>query len=98
MRLRKNWALLALAVSFGSLYIAVAAIVEPFCETELSLQQLVQKTQLAANVMKADLHQRVVVTLKAVVGIPMHALGLVAVAVAVAIQNACLPAQPSPAV
>ena len=80
-------------MSFGSLYIAVAAIVEPFCETELSLQQLVQKTQLAANVMKADLHQRVVVTLKAVGGIPMHALGLVAVAVA--IQNACLP--PSPA-
>jgi len=51
-----------------------------------------QKPQLAANVVKADLLQLVVVAFKAVVGIPIHALGLVAVAVA--IQNACLPAQP----
>ena len=40
----------------------------PFCETDLPLQQLVQETQLAPNVVKADLLQLVVVALKAVVG------------------------------
>ena len=53
----------------------------PFCETDLSLQQLVQETQLAANVLKAELHQRVVVTFEPLVSLPEHAFGLAAIAI-----------------
>jgi len=33
----------------------------PFCETDLPIHQFVQETQLATNVMQADLHQGIVV-------------------------------------
>ena len=59
-----------------------------FCETDLPLQQFVQKPQLAANVMQADLHQCIVVAFEPLVGLPMHAFGFDAVA----IQDARLPA------
>ena len=62
----------------------------PFCETDLRIQQFVQETQLAANVMQADLHQRIMATLYPLVGLPMHTFGLAAVA----IQDACVPAEP----
>ena len=52
--------------------------------------QFVQKTQLAANVMQADLYQRIVAAFELLVGLPMHTFGLTTVA----IQDACLPAQP----
>ena len=61
----------------------------PFCETDLPLQQLVQEAQLAANVMEAYLHQRIVMAFEPLVGLPVHTFGLVSVA----IQNASLPAQ-----
>jgi hypothetical protein len=48
----------------------------------------VQETQLAANVMQADLHQRIVAAFEPLVGRPVHAYGFVAVA----IQDASLPA------
>ena len=60
-----------------------------FCETDLPLQQLVQETQLAANVMQADLHQRIVAAFEPLVSLPVHAFGFAATA----IQNASLPAQ-----
>lgn len=47
-----------------------------------------QETQLAANVMQADVHQRIMAAFESLVGLPMHTLGLAAVA----IQNANLPA------
>ena len=48
-----------------------------------------QEAQLAANVVKADVLQRVVVAFKAVVGCPMHAFWLTCVRVG----NTSLPAQ-----
>ena len=48
-----------------------------------------QKTQLAANVLKADLHQRIVLAFEPLVGLPVHAFGLAAFA----IQDASLPAR-----
>lgn len=47
-----------------------------------------QKAQLAANVMQADLHQRIVSVFESLVGLPVHAFGFATVA----IQNASLPA------
>ena len=47
-----------------------------------------QETQLAANVMEADLDQRIVVAFESLVGLPVHAFGFPAVA----IQDASLPA------
>ena len=59
-----------------------------FYETDLPLQQLVQEAQLAANVMEAYLHQRIVMAFESLVGLPVHAFGFAAVA----IQDASLPA------
>jgi hypothetical protein len=53
----------------------------PFCETDLPLQQLVQKTQFSANVMQADLHQRIVAAFELLVGLPMHTFGLASVTI-----------------
>ena len=60
-----------------------------FCETDLPIQQLVQETPLAGNVTEANLHQRIVVAFEPMVGFPVHAFGLAAVA----IQDASFPAQ-----
>ena len=48
-----------------------------------------QETQLAANVMQADLDQRIVVAFESLVGLPVHAFGFAAVS----IQDASLPTQ-----
>ena len=50
-----------------------------------------KKTQLAANVIKADLDQRIVVGFEPPVGLPMDTFGFAAVA----IQDASLPTQAS---
>ena len=54
---------------------------KPFCETDLPLQQLVQETQLSANVIKADLNQRIVVGFELLVGLPVHAFGFETVSI-----------------
>jgi hypothetical protein len=48
-----------------------------------------QKTQFAANVLKADLHQCIVLAFESLVGLPVHAFGLTAFA----IQDVSLPAR-----
>ena len=52
-----------------------------FCETDLPLQQLLQTAQLAAYVMQADLHQRIMLFFEPLVGRPVHALGFAAAAI-----------------
>ncbi len=59
-----------------------------FCETDLTLPQLVMETQLSGNVIQAALHQRVVMVFEPLVGFPVHAFGLAAIA----IQDASRPA------
>ena len=60
-----------------------------FCETDLRLKQLVQKAKFAAYVLKAELHQRIVLVFESLVGLPVHAFGLATIT----IQDASLPAQ-----
>ena len=66
----------------------LTAIGSAFCETDLCLRKLVQEAQLAANVMQAYLHQRVVMVFEPLVGVPVHTFGLATVT----IQDASLPA------
>ena len=49
-----------------------------------------QETQLAANVVKADFHQRIVMAFEPLVGLPVHAFGLTAVAIQDASRPHCL--------
>lgn len=48
-----------------------------------------QETQLAANVMQADLQQRIVAALELLVGLPVHSFGFAAIT----IQDVSLPTQ-----
>jgi len=41
----------------------------------------VQETQLAANVLQADLQKRIVVAFEPLVGLPVHAFGFATVAI-----------------
>ena len=70
-----------------SLTVQGAAI--PILRNRFTLQQFMQEPQLAANVMQADLHQRIVVAFEPLVGLPVHPFGFVAVT----IQDASFPAQ-----
>lgn len=58
-----------------------------FCETDLPIDQFVQETQPAANVMQTHLHKRVVVAFEPLEGLPVHTFWFATITV----QDARLP-------